>query len=134
MTPLPLPSVLVATCLGVSGLTVPDSEQVILVNFRKEILPFIPKKGDGHGREEEPDGDCSDVLIVSDSTAIAAHNEDGNVALLGHTYLVRATLPDGLSSFTAYTYAGELPSCAFGFNSNGVVGEHHRSPAVVVAS
>jgi len=93
---------------------------VILLNFRKEILPFIPKEGDGHGREEEPDGDCSDVLIVSDSTAIAAHNEDGNVALLGHTYLVRATLPDGLSSFTAYTYAGELPSCAFGFNSNGV--------------
>ncbi|KAG2594809.1 hypothetical protein PVAP13_5KG022200 [Panicum virgatum] len=88
---------------------------------RKEILPFIPKEGDGHGREEEeePDGDCSDVLIVSDSTAIAAHNEDGNVALLGHTYLVRATLPDGLS-FTAYTCAGELPSCAFGFNSNGV--------------
>ncbi|KAG2594811.1 hypothetical protein PVAP13_5KG022200 [Panicum virgatum] len=87
----------------------------------KEILPFIPKEGDGHGREEEeePDGDCSDVLIVSDSTAIAAHNEDGNVALLGHTYLVRATLPDGLS-FTAYTCAGELPSCAFGFNSNGV--------------
>ncbi|XP_062189624.1 uncharacterized protein LOC133892711 [Phragmites australis] len=95
---------------------------VVLVNFRKEILPFIPKEG-GHGREEEeeeePDGDCSDVLIVSESTAIAAHNEDGNVALLSHTYLVKATLPAGLS-FTAYTYAGELPSCAFGFNSNGV--------------
>ncbi|OEL21704.1 hypothetical protein BAE44_0017278 [Dichanthelium oligosanthes] len=99
-----------------------DGSGVILINFRKEILPFIPKEGEGHGREkveEEPDGDCSDVLVVSDSTAIAAHNEDGNVALLGHTYLVRATLPDGLS-FTAYTYAGELPSCAFGFNSNGV--------------
>ncbi|CAL4966089.1 unnamed protein product [Urochloa decumbens] len=94
---------------------------VILVNFRKEIQPFIPKAGGDHEEKEEgePDGDCSDVLIVSDSTAIAAHNEDGHVALLGHTYLVRATLPDGLS-FTAYTYAGELPSCAFGFNSNGV--------------
>ncbi|CAO2161617.1 unnamed protein product [Urochloa humidicola] len=97
---------------------------IILVNFRKEILPFVPKSGGGHGREVkenagEPDGDCSDVLVVSESTAIAAHNEDGNVALLGHTYLVRATLPDGLS-FTAYTYAGELPSCAFGFNSNAV--------------
>ncbi|TVU22931.1 hypothetical protein EJB05_32652, partial [Eragrostis curvula] len=94
---------------------------VILVNFRKEIQPFIPKDDSGHGQEEEEeaDADCSDVLIVSDSTAIVAHNEDGNVALRGHTYLVRATLPDGLS-FTAYTYAGELPSCAFGFNSNGV--------------
>jgi len=76
--------------------------------------------------EEEADDDCSDVLIVSDSTAIAAHNEDGNVALLGHTYLVRATLPDGLS-FTAYTYAGELPSCAFGFNTNGVVSSLHSA-------
>lgn len=33
---------------------------------------------------------------------------------------MKTTLPDGLS-FTAYTCAGELPSCAFGFNSNGVV-------------
>lgn len=32
--------------------------------------------------------DCSDILILSDSTAIVAHNEDGNVALLGHTYVV----------------------------------------------
>lgn len=100
---------------------------LILLNFRKEILPFVPKGKDGDGRgrggaadeEEGPDGGCSDVLVVSDSAAFAAHNEDGNVALLGHTYLVRATLPDGLS-FTAYTYAGELPSCAFGFNSNGL--------------
>ncbi|KAL6627176.1 hypothetical protein ACP70R_030902 [Stipagrostis hirtigluma subsp. patula] len=91
---------------------------VILVNFRKEILPFVPKEG-GRVTEEEPDGDCSDVLLVGESTAIAAHNEDGNVALVGHTYLVKATLPDGVS-ITAYTCAGELPSCAFGFNSNGV--------------
>uniref|UniRef100_A0A453EGB4 Peptidase C45 hydrolase domain-containing protein n=1 Tax=Aegilops tauschii subsp. strangulata TaxID=200361 RepID=A0A453EGB4_AEGTS len=58
--------------------------------------------------------------MVSESTAFAAHNEDANVALLGHTYVVKATSPDGASSFTAYTYAGELPTCAFGFNSNGV--------------
>ncbi|XP_066305496.1 uncharacterized protein [Miscanthus floridulus] len=110
---------------------------VILVNFRKEVLPFIPKdpkEGGDRAREEEveeeeADDDCSDVLIVSDSTAIAAHNEDGNVALLGHTYLVRATLPDGLS-FTAYTYAGELPSCAFGFNTNGVAFTLNSVPPV----
>ncbi|KAK3163266.1 hypothetical protein QOZ80_1AG0001430 [Eleusine coracana subsp. coracana] len=96
---------------------------VMLVNFRKEIQPFIPKKEGVNGMEEkmeeEADADCSDVLILNDLTAIVAHNEDGNVALLGHTYLVKTTLPDGLS-FTAYTVAGELPSCAFGFNSNGV--------------
>lgn len=92
---------------------------IILVNFRKEIRPFIPKRAE-HERKEEHDDDCSDILMVSESTAIAAHNEDANVALLGHTYLVKATSPDGASSFTAYTYAGELPTCAFGFNSNGV--------------
>ncbi|XP_077212333.1 uncharacterized protein LOC143847403 [Tasmannia lanceolata] len=97
-----------------SGVSVLD---ILLLNFRKEILPFIPKEA------TTPDtmisDDCSDVLIVNDSMAIAAHNEDANVALIGHVYLVKATLSNGLS-FTSYTYAGELPSCAFGFNSHGV--------------
>lgn len=94
---------------------------MILVNFRKEIRPFIPKKGQDHGRkDEEADDDCSDVLLVSESAAFAAHNEDASPALLGHTYVVKATSPDGASSFTAYTYAGELPTCAFGFNTNRV--------------
>jgi hypothetical protein len=61
-------------------------EQIILVNFRKEIRPFIPKRED-QGPEEEPDDDCSDILMVSESTAIAAHNEDANAALVGHTYV-----------------------------------------------
>nr|GMD07530.1 Acyl-coenzyme A:6-aminopenicillanic-acid-acyltransferase [Ipomoea batatas] len=71
--------------------------KILLLNFRKEILPFI--------RNEK--------------TQPEAHNEDANVALVGHTYLIKATLFDG-TTFTAYTYAGELPSCAFGFNSHGV--------------
>nr|GMC78804.1 Acyl-coenzyme A:6-aminopenicillanic-acid-acyltransferase [Ipomoea batatas] len=97
--------------------------QILLLNFRKEILPFIrneetqPK---GNNKNNNDDGDdCSDILVVNDSMAIAAHNEDANVALVGHTYLIKATLFDG-TTFTAYTYAGELPSCAFGFNSHGV--------------
>lgn len=36
------------------------------------------------------------------------------------SYLIRGSLSNGLS-FTAYTYAGELPSCAFGFNTHGMV-------------
>ncbi|KAK9276361.1 hypothetical protein L1049_005893 [Liquidambar formosana] len=91
--------------------------EIILLNFRKEILPLLPKTAI-QTNADTPD-DCSDVLVVSDSMAIAAHNEDANVALLGHTYLIRATYSNGLS-FTAYTYAGELPSCAFGFNSHGL--------------
>ncbi|XP_039143732.1 uncharacterized protein LOC120280843 isoform X2 [Dioscorea cayenensis subsp. rotundata] len=91
--------------------------EIKLVNFRKELLPFVQMQG---GPREAVGGeDCSDVLVVNDSLAVAAHNEDANVALVGHTYLVRVVLPNGLS-FTAYTYAGELPSCAFGFNRNGL--------------
>lgn len=36
-----------------------------------------------------------------------------------NSFLVHASLP-AEASFTAYTYAGELSSCAFGFNSYGV--------------
>ncbi|GAB2231548.1 hypothetical protein Droror1_Dr00010556 [Drosera rotundifolia] len=100
------------------GSGVPELD-IILINFRKEIVPFIPK-GRSQDTCHDIADDCSDVLVVSDSTAIAAHNEDGNVALVGHTYLVRAILSNG-KSFVAYTYAGELPSCAFGFNSEGIV-------------
>ncbi|KAJ7944999.1 Acyl-coenzyme A:6-aminopenicillanic-acid-acyltransferase [Quillaja saponaria] len=104
---------LLGTAAG-SGVPVLD---ILLINFRKEILAFLPKEAKS-SNADSPD-DCSDVLIVSDSMAIAAHNEDANVALFGHTYLIKGTLPNG-PSFIAYTYAGELPSCAFGFNSHGL--------------
>ncbi|GER26838.1 acyl-coenzymeA:6-aminopenicillanic-acid-acyltransferase 40 kDa form [Striga asiatica] len=92
--------------------------EIMLLNFRKEILPFIPK-AESNCVNETID-DCSDILIVSDYMAVAAHNEDANVVLVGHTYLIKGILPNG-GSFTAYTYAGELPSCAFGYNSHGLV-------------
>ncbi|KAI4315495.1 hypothetical protein L6164_028295 [Bauhinia variegata] len=90
---------------------------ILLINFRKEILAFISKRAK-ESNADTPD-DCSDILLVSESMAIAAHNEDANVALVGHTYLIKGIMPNGLQ-FIAYTYAGELPSCAFGFNSNGL--------------
>ncbi|XP_020994261.1 uncharacterized protein LOC107479824 isoform X3 [Arachis duranensis] len=91
---------------------------ILLINFRKEILAFIPKEGAKSYSADTLD-DCSDVLVVGESMAIAAHNEDANVALVGHTYLIKRILPDGMF-FVGYTYAGELPSCAFGFNSHGL--------------
>ncbi|KAI3453781.1 hypothetical protein Pfo_010444 [Paulownia fortunei] len=93
--------------------------EIMLLNFRKEILPFI-SKAEKNSMDDTND-DCSDILVVSDSMAVAAHNEDANVALVGHTYayLIKGILSNGVS-FTAYTYAGELPSCAFGFNSHGL--------------
>ncbi|KAJ1408238.1 Peptidase C45 [Sesbania bispinosa] len=101
---------LLGTAAG-SGVPLLD---ILLVNLRKEILAFIPKNS-----EVDTSDDCSDVLVVGESMAIAAHNEDANVALVGHTYLIKGILPDGVF-FIAYTYAGELPSGAFGFNSHGL--------------
>ncbi|KAL3742975.1 hypothetical protein ACJRO7_018300 [Eucalyptus globulus] len=91
---------------------------IVLINFRKEILPFIPDKETKSDLPEKAI-ECSDVLVVGESMAVAAHNEDANVALVGHTYLIKGTLSNGLC-FISYTYAGELPSCAFGFNNNGM--------------
>ncbi|XP_022640024.1 uncharacterized protein LOC106767290 isoform X1 [Vigna radiata var. radiata] len=101
-----------------AGSGVPLLDQILLINFRKEILPFIPKEG-AKGPTMDTSDDCSDVVVVGESMAIVAHNEDANVALVGHTYLIKGILPDGLF-FVGYTYAGELPSCAFGFNSHGL--------------
>ncbi|KAH9608446.1 hypothetical protein KSS87_019321 [Heliosperma pusillum] len=106
--------------LGVAdGCGVPILD-IILINFRKEILAFIPKdEGVNVPEDTDTSDDCSDILVSRDDMSIAAHNEDANLALVGHTYLIKANFSGGLS-YTAYTYAGELPSCAFGFNSHGV--------------
>ncbi|KAK8476720.1 hypothetical protein V6N13_096249 [Hibiscus sabdariffa] len=58
--------------------------QIILINFRKELVPFI-SNAEMNSNANTAD-DCSDVLIVSDSMAIAAHNEDAVLGLIGNTY------------------------------------------------
>nr|POE91993.1 hypothetical protein CFP56_32633 [Quercus suber] len=86
----------------------------------KRLFPPLLPKTTIISDVDSPD-ECSDVLIVSDSMAVAAHyDEDANVALVGHTYLIKGMLSNELS-FIAYTYAGEPPSCSFGFNSHGLV-------------
>ncbi|KAE8708284.1 hypothetical protein F3Y22_tig00110348pilonHSYRG00320 [Hibiscus syriacus] len=98
-----------------SGVPVLD---IILVNFRKELLPFIPN-AEMNSFADTAD-DCSDVLIVSDLMTIAAHNEDAIFCLIGNTYLIKGKLSNGLS-FIAYTYAEELLTCAFGFIRQGPI-------------
>lgn len=71
---------LIGTAEG-SGVPVLD---IMLINFRKEILPLLPKMV--MNPEIDTPDDCSDVLVASDSMAIVAHNEDANIALVGHTF------------------------------------------------
>eukprot|EP00656_Telonema_subtile_P023952 TRINITY_DN2563_c0_g1_i2.p1 TRINITY_DN2563_c0_g1~~TRINITY_DN2563_c0_g1_i2.p1 ORF type:complete len:358 (-),score=60.30 TRINITY_DN2563_c0_g1_i2:56-1129(-) len=91
-----------------------DFKRALLMNFRDELLPLSRPKG-FHG-----DSSCSDYSVVDHkrNLAVVAHNEDGADCYNNHTYLV--TVQMGGTEFTAYTYAGELPSTAFGWNSHGV--------------
>lgn len=50
------------------------------------MLAFMPKN-EAVSIPEDTVDDCSDVLVVSHDMAIAVHNEDANVALVGHTYV-----------------------------------------------
>lgn len=56
--------------------------QILLLNFRKEILPFLPKTK--LSTSITTSDDCSDVLVINDTMAIAVHNEDANIALINH--------------------------------------------------
>ncbi|MCO5577066.1 hypothetical protein L7F22_030888 [Adiantum nelumboides] len=89
--------------------------EVLLLNFRKEMLPFLSSNCTSQVYHAE---ECSDIAICS-SLAVLGHNEDANVSVKDHVFLVHARLPTQ-ASFTAFTLAGELPSCAFGFNTYGV--------------
>jgi hypothetical protein len=59
--------------------------QILLINFKKEILAFVPKEGVKSNLEDDSSNECSSVLVVGESMAIVAHNEDANVNLFGHT-------------------------------------------------
>lgn len=56
----------------------------MLINFRKEIIPLLPTP-DVITVATDAAIECSNVLFVDESMAAAAHNEDANAALLGHT-------------------------------------------------
>jgi len=62
------------------------------------------------------DDHCSDYsLCDADGACAVAHNEDNAEEDLGRTALVSGQF-GAAPPFTAYTYLGELPSGAFGFN------------------
>ncbi|XP_024528276.1 uncharacterized protein LOC9630912 isoform X1 [Selaginella moellendorffii] len=93
--------------------------ELLLLNLRKEIFPFLPTEV-AKARDVNLEAvECSDILVCRPDLTVVAHNEDADVSVEGHAFLLHAVLPHGVSFF-AYTYAGELPTCAFGFNSFGV--------------
>jgi len=65
--------------------------QVLLINMRKEIAPFLPTKTSS---EKLGDADqCSTVLLHSDNLSLIAHNEDAHVSILDHVYILSLSPP-----------------------------------------
>jgi len=91
-------------------------ESVFVMNLREEINALLDKPF------KEPLS-CSDysVLMLDSSppVALVSHNEDGSDISNNHTYMLEVVIGQG-HTFTAYSYAGEIPSGAFGWNTFGV--------------
>jgi len=64
---------------------------------------------------------CSDFMLCQPApgACAVAHNEDNNIEDLNRTAWVTAKTSGG-PTFHAYTYLGELPSGAFGYNDAGI--------------
>ncbi|KAK9862797.1 hypothetical protein WJX84_005916 [Apatococcus fuscideae] len=87
-------------------------QEIMLLNFRQELST-------AGGLARSPP-DCSDQLLHGSTNghALLGHNEDNSGDLLNASYFIQADL--GGRQWTAFTYAGELSSTAFGFNDAGV--------------
>lgn len=98
--------------------------QVFLQNIPLEYSDCSAKLGlvDMRATRRPRDDHCSDFQVCApDGACVVGHNEDNGHADLNRTALVHARF--GARAFTAYTYLGELPSGAFGFNPAVAVGE-----------
>lgn len=58
-------------------------------------------------------------MLTGPHTCVVAHNEDSGAEDVNHTAIVTASIGSS-PTFVAYTYLGDLPSGAFGFNANGI--------------
>ncbi|KAG7389850.1 hypothetical protein PHYPSEUDO_009363 [Phytophthora pseudosyringae] len=97
-------------------------ETVFIENVVEEFSNSIPpsfqsKVFPAEGRH--PVLRCSDIVLTSSKMHVVAHNEDSREEDVNRTAIVIAKIADE-PKFVAYTYLGDLPSGAFGFNQNGV--------------
>lgn len=83
---------------------------LFLVNMRGEYRDYM--------HEHQLFG-CSDCAVLTANHALIGHNEDGDIALAGTAYLVKAAV-SGHPTFTAFSYPGFLCGNAFGCNSAGI--------------
>ena len=109
-----------------AGAGVPFAD-VFVLNALDELETVMPPWPPGPASARI--GHCSDVLVGPPSgkraPRLVAHNEDAEVSEFGAMFLLEASVPASgrpaaLLSFSAFMYAGTLPSGAFAFNGFGV--------------
>jgi len=92
---------------------------IFIQNIAEEFNYYVP--AEGYPPQEHQTLHCSDYVVYSGNTFVNAHNEDYSNWSLNDTVMVTAVFRDANSNvdyaFIAYTYAGDLPSGAFGWNS-----------------
>ncbi|TYZ65765.1 hypothetical protein PybrP1_012634 [[Pythium] brassicae (nom. inval.)] len=96
-------------------------ETIFLLNLVEEFEDSIPAtfKPEAPAAARRHTLRCSDIVLTGPRTRVVAHNEDSGAEDVNHTAIVTAKI-GGNPKFVAYTYLGDLPSGAFGFNANGV--------------
>ncbi|KAF1791866.1 Peptidase C45 [Phytophthora cactorum] len=97
-------------------------ETIFIENIVEEFSNSIPPsfQSDVFSTEaRHPVLRCSDIVLSSSEMHVVAHNEDSGEVDVNRTAIVIAKIA-GEPKFVAYTYLGDLPSGAFGFNQNGV--------------
>eukprot|EP00494_Astrolonche_serrata_P029458 UN29725 len=101
-------------------------KNLFLMQLQLEFGYYLPPdlRGD-MGRYVNMDG-CSDYMMCSGETQICVngHNEDNDKLDLNNTFVANVTFgsPQDVDyiQYTAYTYAGELSTGAWGYNHNKI--------------
>ncbi|KAH7460817.1 uncharacterized protein KRP23_14523 [Phytophthora ramorum] len=97
-------------------------ETIFVENIVEEFSNSVPPSFQREifaAQERHPVLRCSDIVLTSQDVHVVAHNEDSGEMDVNRTAVVIARIA-GEPKFVAYTYLGDLPSGAFGFNENGV--------------
>lgn len=94
------------------------SQTIFLLNLVEEFEDSIPATFKPSAARRHTLR-CSDIVLTGPRTRVVAHNEDSGAEDVNHTAIVTAKIGSN-PKFVAYTYLGDLPSGAFGFNANGV--------------
>ena len=90
--------------------------KLILLSLQNEMGHLAA----GPGKRLLFDEGCSDVHVSTSAELLLGHNEDIDEAMRNNSYVLDARFDDG-EHVTAYTYPGNIPGNAWGFNRYGLV-------------